>query len=167
MDSVKVKLTFNPVQIKKMKRAMKKNEGVNIRLSKNQLLTTNGVDTVVSHQTYKKIVSAHKAGRGFVLKLDNKMVGGVLPALIALLSALGPALATGVATAGASFATKKVLDSVFPDKQEGKGDCGQGLTLAGTVPKGRGLTLAGTNSKGKGLRLAGSGKMSKKKMPKK
>jgi hypothetical protein len=144
---VKVKLTFSPPQMKKMKTAEKKNEGLSIRLSTNQLLTSNGTDVEVSHEQYKKIVSAAKGKRGYILKLTAGQVGGILPILAALISALGPALATGAATAAASYGTKKVLESVF-DKKEGNGLTlpGNGLTLPGN-----GLTLPG-HKRGSGLK---------------
>jgi hypothetical protein len=144
MNSVKVKITFTPAQMKKMKAAEKKNEGLSIRLGSEQLLTSNGADTEVSHEQYKKMLSASKAKRGYIFKMTPAQIGGILPILAALFSALGPSLAagaaTGAATAAASYGTKKVLEKVFDKPKEGEGMTlpGNGLTLPGN-----GLTLPG------------------------
>lgn len=153
--NVKVKILYTPNQIKKMKKHHKKGESVSIRLSNHQLMVDNGTDTEVSPEVFKKIMSAKKGGRGYVMVLKQDQIGGLLPALIPILTALAPALLSGVATSASGFLTKKVLDSVFPDKPSKKEK----------EQKGKGLVRAGSK-RGQGLRLAGSGKKKEPKMKK-
>ena len=139
--TMKIRVLFTPQQIQKMKRHHKKQEEVSVRLSGAQLFVDNGTEVQVDELQYKRMKSAAKAGRGYILKLSPDQIGGFLPLLVAGASALAPALLSGVASAGSAFATKKLLDTVFPDKKKG-----EGLTLPGTM-RGRGLRLAGAGQK--------------------
>lgn len=100
---VKVKLNLTPLQISKLKSGHKNGKTVSIRLSHDQLSGGNH-EVVVSHEQYKKIVSAmkSKSNRGVQLEFTPSQSAGFLPMI---LGALAPTLISGIANAiqGKSF----------------------------------------------------------------
>ena len=130
--SLKVKIGLNDYQIKKLKRAFKKNEDVNLKFS-NKQLQEDTYEIAVNVGQIKKIMSAIKSKnkRGVVLKLSNKQIGGFLPLLLASLPSLATVLGaagTGAASGAAAWGTKKALDAISGDglipigSQRGRGN---------------------------------------------
>ena len=89
--NVKVKLDFTPDQAAKLRRAHKANRPVSIRLAHHQLFSNNGVDVELTHEKYKKVLSAYKSKnqRGVQITFESHQVGGFLPFLLPLLATLG------------------------------------------------------------------------------
>lgn len=89
--NVKVKLDFTEDQAAKLRRAHKANRPVSIRLAHHQLFSNNGVDVELTHEKYKKVLSAYKSKnqRGVQITFESHQIGGFLPFLIPLLATLG------------------------------------------------------------------------------
>jgi hypothetical protein len=89
--NVKVKLDFTKEQAAKLRRAHKANRPVSIRLAHHQLFSNNGVDVELTHEKYRRVISAYKSKnqRGVQITFESHQVGGILPFLIPLLATLG------------------------------------------------------------------------------
>jgi hypothetical protein len=103
--NVKVKLDFTPEQAAKLRRAHKANRPVSIRLAHHQLFSNNGTDVELTHEKYKKVLSAYKSKnqRGVQITFESHQIGGflfLLP-LLAKAAILAAKVAPIAAKAGA------------------------------------------------------------------
>jgi hypothetical protein len=108
------------LQARKLKSAHKNNKAVSIRFSNDQIFNNAGNEISVSHEQYKKLLSASKskAKRGATLLFSPSQIGGFLPML---LSALAGPLISGISNAvqGKNFFTGEGL--VPLGSQRGRG----------------------------------------------
>lgn len=147
---VQTNVSLTSGQLAKLKSGHKNRKSVVLRLSHSQLHGKHSIH--IGLEQFKRLESARKskAKRGVEVQFSPQQIGGFLPALLALLPAIGsfftstvaPALVAGASSALGGLAVNKIAGNGLniPSTMRGKG---ASLPLKKKVRRGKGLLAMG------------------------